>query len=66
MKIRISAILLICLMLLAGVALGQEDKAVLTGTATDPSGAILPGAVVELSCPSNGFLRKLTTSDVGT
>jgi hypothetical protein len=51
MKIGNSAILLLCFMLFAGVGLGQEDKAVLTGTATDPSGAILPGAVVELSCP---------------
>jgi hypothetical protein len=55
-----------CLILFAGLAFAQADKAVLTGTATDASGAVLAGSVVEISSPDNGFLRKLVTSDVGT
>src|SRR5450432_2605144 len=66
MKTRLLGTSLFCLFLFAGFGLAQEDKAVLTGTATDASGAILPGATVEVSSPSNGFLRKLVTSDVGT
>ena len=55
-----------CLILFAGLALAQADRAVLTGTATDASGAVLAGSVVEISSSADGFLRKLVTNDVGT
>ena len=66
MMTRISAAILMCLLLFAGRGLSQQDKAVLTGTATDASGGVVSGALVEVTSPSNGFVRKLITNETGT
>lgn len=51
--------------LLCAVALAQVDRAALTGTVTDASGAAIAGAVVSVSSPSTGFRREAMTSDAG-
>jgi hypothetical protein len=54
------------LLIFAPGCLTQEDKAVLTGTATDPSQARIPNAVVEVSSSRTGFRRAVKTSESGS
>ena len=44
----------------------QEDKAILTGLVTDTSEAAVPDATIEVSSPTNGFLRKAESNHVGS
>jgi hypothetical protein len=48
-----------------GVAFGQIDRANLNGTVTDPSGARVPNAQVEIIAPATGFKRQTTTGTSG-
>lgn len=51
---------------LSAVAVGQELAATLTGTVTDPSGALVPGATVLVHSEDTGTdVRTLTTSSTG-
>jgi len=47
-------------------SLAQEDKAVLTGTATDPSQASIPDAVMEVNNSLTGFRRTVKTNESGS
>jgi hypothetical protein len=49
----------------AGSAKAQIERATLTGTVTDPSGASVPNARVEIVSPSTGFERHVDTGDAG-
>jgi len=61
-----SFILLVSLVLLfSSLALAQRDLGTLTGTVTDPSGAVVPGATVTISEASTGQNYKLQTSSSG-
>ena len=42
-----------------------QDTAGMTGTVTDPSGAVVPGAAIVLENPGRGLKFKQTTSSVG-
>ncbi len=44
----------------------QENKAVLTGTATDAKNAVVPGARVEIANRANGDVRKVETNEQGS
>ena len=44
---------------------GQVDRASLNGTVTDPSGAVVPGAVVEAMSGATGSQRQVKTNDRG-
>jgi hypothetical protein len=57
---------LACLPLLIPFCFAQEDKSVLTGTATDPSQAVIQDASVELSSPATGFRRIVKTNESGS
>lgn len=46
--------------------LHAQDRAVLTGLVTDQTGAIIPGATVDLSNPSTSVHLKTTTNSVGS
>lgn len=46
--------------------LAQVDRASLNGTITDPSGASIPGASVEVFFAGTGFKRTVRSSDAGT
>ena len=51
--------------LFVGVAFSQIDRANLNGTVTDPSGASIPNANVEVVAPDTGFKRETTTGSSG-
>jgi hypothetical protein len=50
---------------MAPVALQAQTKGSLTGTVTDPAGAVVPGANVEIKNNANGATRTTTTNDNG-
>lgn len=66
MRNRIFAVVVASLAFLASSGLAQEDRAVLTGTVTDPSQAAVPGALVEIAGKATGFHREVVTSEAGT
>ena len=43
----------------------RASSADLTGSVTDPNGAVIPGATVTIENPATGFTRTLTTNDSG-
>ena len=71
--LRISAIaerslmlaMVIFLSVSAAFAQAQASTSDLTGSVTDPSGAVIPGATVVVRNPSTGFSRTFTTNDSG-
>ncbi|MGC2659252.1 MAG: carboxypeptidase-like regulatory domain-containing protein, partial [Bryobacteraceae bacterium] len=50
---------------LAGGALAQTTSGLITGTVTDSSGAVIPGARVELTNQATGVQRQATTDGSG-
>src|SRR5262245_55049535 len=61
----------ICLLLAALFVLlqaqlnAQATNGVISGTVTDPSGATLPGATVQVKNVGTGVVRTVTTNEVG-
>src|SRR5580700_4871967 len=51
--------------LFASASLAQSTFGSFTGTVKDPSGALVPGATVEVSNEGTGATRKVTTSSAG-
>ncbi len=58
--------LLVFLCCLALSASAQADRAILTGTVTDPSGASIVGARIELTDAATGFHRVAVTGEAGS
>ena len=52
-------------MFFTSVGLAQEDRATVTGTVTDPSGATIPDASIEINSAATGFRREVKTNDSG-
>ncbi len=44
----------------------QEERAVVTGTVTDPAKSAISGAIVEIDSKATGFHREVKTSDGGS
>ena len=44
---------------------GQTSRGTVTGTVSDPTGAVVPGATVELTNVATGIARTTTTNNVG-
>jgi len=63
-KITLTTALLLPLVL-AGVCVAQEERAVITGTVTDPSRASVAGATVTIDSRATGFHREVSTNDSG-
>ncbi len=63
-SLRLLALLLL-LLAPPPAAFGQGATATLTGTVTDPQGAVLPGATVTVSSGALGISRKTTTDGQG-
>jgi hypothetical protein len=57
--------LLLTLVLLASAAHAQSKSGTISGTVTDPSGAIIPNATVELANHVSGYTRITTTDSSG-
>src|SRR6202051_3329651 len=43
----------------------QSNSGVVSGTVTDPIGAVIPGAVVSISNPVSGYSRSMATDSGG-
>jgi hypothetical protein len=50
---------------LVSLPLAGQDRAAINGTVTDPSGALVGGAAVELLSPDTGLRRQSSTNDSG-
>jgi hypothetical protein len=57
--------LLLGLCLSAGVVQGQESRAIITGTVTDPQGKIVPGATVQVKNLATNVFATVATSERG-
>jgi Carboxypeptidase regulatory-like domain len=71
MRFSLKGILLLLVVLLVGTfvtcynAVAQSASGSIQGVIKDPSGAVVPGAKVEISNPVSGFERRTTTSGTG-
>lgn len=65
MRNRILQILTLLLTFFTCVGLAQEDRATVTGTVTDPTGATIPDALIEINSAATGFRREIKTNDSG-
>jgi hypothetical protein len=54
-----------CLVVSISGSFGQTTFATITGTVTDPSGAVVPGAKVSIISETEGSVRDLTTGSTG-
>ena len=54
------------ILLTALPAMAQTNKATITGTVSDPNGAVVSGASVTVTNVNTGIDRKVTTGDDGT
>ena len=64
MKSRILWFILLCAMLAIG-AVAQDPRGAITGIVTDPSGAVVPNATVEVINKAMGTRQVLKTNDAG-
>lgn len=62
---RASCIAVFCVLGLAAAALAQKTTGDITGTITDSSGAMLPGAIVNAVCTATNLKRSTTTDSQG-
>ncbi len=52
-------------MLFAAAAFGQESRATIGGTVTDPTGAVVPGAIIEVKNTATNVSTKVSANDRG-
>src|SRR4051812_39922452 len=66
MRLRIVSLLLVTLLpLLPATAFAQRTNAAVSGTVTDPSKAVVPGATVTVTATDTGFTRTTVTNADG-
>jgi len=61
----LSSRLMACVAAAASLALGQVGNGTITGTVTDPAGAVVPGAVVEARNTQTGVTYQSVTTNTG-
>ena len=67
MRFSLKGVLLLLAVLFVGVfvacyqAVAQSNSGTISGTVKDPSGAVVPGARVEIANPVSGFRREAVT-----
>ena len=52
-------------LLLPALVFGQSDRGTITGTVSDPAGAVVPGAKVVAKSPENGSILETVTTATG-
>src|SRR5215475_12010150 len=57
--------ILLCCLVIGGAAFAQQPLGNLSGTVTDPSGAVVRGATVTATSLATGAVRGATTNDQG-
>jgi len=62
---QLFALLAVLILLAAQAAFGQVVGAILSGTVSDPSGAVIPGAKVTIRNISTGVATQVTTNQNG-
>jgi hypothetical protein len=62
---RLTASALVCVFLCLGVVYAQSDRGTITGTITDPTGAMVPNAAVEAKNMETGVIYTAATSETG-
>ena len=55
----------VCLTVLSMAAFGQSDRGTITGTISDPGGAIVPGAPIQATNVQTGAVYKAASSATG-
>ncbi len=60
-----SVLCLICMLLLASAAFAQTDRGTLTGTVSDPAGAVVAGAKIEASNTASGAKYETASTATG-
>ena len=60
MRLTITA--MCCLLMVAGAAFAQTDRGNITGTVSDPTGAFIPGAAIELKNINTGAVYQAQSS----
>jgi hypothetical protein len=55
----------VCLLSLGFAAMAQSDRGSITGTITDPAGAVVPGAVIEIKNQASGVIYRSGASGTG-
>jgi len=63
--LRIIAYAVFCQMILAGMAAAQVNRATITGTVVDASGAVVPGVTVTATRVDTGLVTSTTTNGIG-
>ncbi len=66
MRLRGVCLLAVVLLLTAAGLFAQTETGQITGTVTDPSGAVIPGATVTAKSTATGVVRTVMTSADGT
>src|SRR6266566_5569247 len=66
MRVRVCASFVICLLILVSFASAQKTAGTITGTLTDPSGAVVPGAIVSVVNERTGAARDAATNEEGS
>ena len=57
--------MLVSLAMFAGAVFAQQITATVTGTITDPAGAVVPGATVTVTSVDTALVKTVTTNDDG-
>src|SRR5438445_3934 len=66
MRVRVCASFVTCLLILVSFASAQKTAGTITGTLTDPSGAVVPGAIVSVVNERTGAARDAATNEEGS
>ncbi len=64
-SLRITLPLILCWLVLAGLALAQGERGTITGSVTDPTGAVIPDATITATALSTGVKYTAKTSSAG-
>ena len=61
MRLKIAGLFVIC----TALAFAQGDRGTITGTVTDPTGAVIPNANIQVTNSDTAALYKIGTSNTG-